>query len=82
MTELHNILVKGNTSIFSTPTFPTRRWGKIHLKHSTTDINSINRGIDKLKAKGIVCRKRRDLPSELKFKNVGKFYKIEYKGNI
>lgn len=77
MDELYDLLVINQSSVFHKPTFPTRRWGKIHLKFSTTDIDAINKGVEKLKEKKVKCRKRIDYETMKKFPKWGKFYKIE-----
>lgn len=62
------------------PKFPTRRWGNITTKQSSTDKNYIEKGIQKLKEIGVVARKRIDNETTEKHKNFGKkFYKIEIK---
>jgi hypothetical protein len=62
------------------PKFPTKRWGDITTKISSTDKNSIEKGIKKLKEIGVVVRKRVDHDTTEKHKNFGKkFYKIEIK---
>lgn len=77
MIELYHLLNKEESSVFSEPIFPTRRWGEIHLKASTTDKKAIERGIDKLKENGDICRKRLCKESMGRFPKLGKFYKIE-----
>lgn len=77
MEELYVLLNKESSSVFSMPTFPTRRWGQIHLKFSTTDITAINKGLEKLKENNVICRKRIDKESMIKYPKLGKFYKIE-----
>jgi hypothetical protein len=62
------------------PKLPTKRWGDITTKISSTDKNSIEKGIQKLKEIGVVARKRVDHDTTEKHKNFGKkFYKIEIK---
>jgi hypothetical protein len=68
-----------NSKVFIEPNFPTRRWGQITTKTSTTDIKSINKGIEKLKTLNIKCRKRLCKESMNRFKMMGRFYKIEIK---
>ena len=77
MTELHELLVGKQSGVFQTPTFPTRRWGQIHLSTATTDKGSIDRGLVKLKSLGIRARKRICKDSMAKYPKLGKFYKIE-----
>lgn len=57
------------------PAFPTRRWGHVYTKTSTTDVKAIDTVILNLKAKGRVVRKRICRESTEKHKQ--KFYKIE-----
>lgn len=67
--------------VFSKPTFPTRRWGKITLSDCTTDILSITKGIDKLNKRGIKCRKRIDGITSSRFRGY-KFYYIEIDSSV
>jgi hypothetical protein len=62
---------------FIKPKFPTRRWGNVYTKDSTTDIKIINNLLNKLKEDGYTVRKKLD-----KETNSGKFYRIEIKGDI
>jgi hypothetical protein len=66
-----------NQNIFIKPSFPSRRWGYIYTKDSTTNIKEINNLINKLKEDGYTVRKRID-----KKNNSGTFYRIEIKDNI
>jgi hypothetical protein len=62
---------------FIKPKFPTRRWGNVYTKDSTTDTKIINNLLNKLKDDGYNVRKKLD-----KETNLGKFYRIEIKGDI
>lgn len=67
----------GNQNTFVKPSFPTRRWGNVYTKDSTTNIKEINTILNKLKEDGYMVRKRID-----KKNNLGTFYRIEIKDNI
>lgn len=79
MEELYDFLNKEKSTVFLKPTFPTRRWGQIYLKTSSTDISVINKGCILLTEAGFQVRKRLDRDAMEKFPNNGKFYKIEIK---
>ena len=57
---------------FIKPKFPTRRWGNVYTKTSTTDIKLINSSIENLKIDGFDVRKNLE-----KKNNLGKFYQIQ-----
>jgi hypothetical protein len=79
MSELWKILNPKPNKLFVEPNFPTRRWSNTTTKTSTTDIKAINKGIFLLKENNIKCRKKICIESNKKFKQLGKFYKIEIK---
>ena len=81
MSELYRLLNTEKSSVFIEPTFPTYRWGKTHTKTSSTDIVAINKGIVKLREQGITTRKRICYDDIKKYRNKGKFYRIEIKEN-
>lgn len=72
-TSIHNT----KDSIWIKPVFPCRRWGHVYTKTSTTDKTALEKQMPKLIDIGIKCRKRICKESSEKFKNLGKFYKIE-----
>lgn len=77
MSELYDFMDKETSSIYIKPTFPTRRWGQVHLKESTTDKEVLDRAILKYKEMGIKARKKKDIENAQKFKNMGILYKLE-----
>ena len=79
MDDLYELLVDKESSVFTKPKFPTKRWGKIYTKNATNDKLAIDRGLSELKKKGIICRKRLCKETMQKHPNQGKFYKIETK---
>ena len=76
MSELYDYSYS-NQNTFVKPSFPTRRWGNVYTKDSTTNIKEINTILNKLKEDGYMVRKRID-----KKNNLGTFYRIEIKDNI
>ena len=66
-----------NQNIFVKPTFPSRRWGNIYTKDSTTNLKEINEILNRLKSDGYKVRKRIS-----KKTNLGIFYRIEIKDNV
>jgi hypothetical protein len=66
-----------NQNIFVKPTFPSRRWGNIYTKDSTTNIKEINDLLNRLRADGHKVRKRISKRTKL-----GTFYRIEIKDNV
>jgi hypothetical protein len=78
MDELYDYKNKDkDQTTFIKPKFPTRRWGNVYTKDSTTDKKVINDLISELKEDGYTVRKRLD-----KETNLGKFYRIEIKGEL
>lgn len=77
MSELYDFLNTEKSSVFIKPKFPTRRWGQIHTKTSTTDKTVLEKAIEKYKLLGVKVRKRVCKESNEKYKNLGTFYKIE-----
>lgn len=77
MEELYNFLNKETSSVFITPTFPTRRWGNIYTTISTTDKTVLDRAILKYAEIGVKARKRKDKENTEKFKKSGILYKLE-----
>jgi hypothetical protein len=75
MDELYGYINKDQDT-FIKPTFPTRRWGNVYTKDSTTNIKDINNILKKLKEDGYTVRKRID-----KKNNTGIFYRIDIKDN-
>ena len=73
MDELYDYSYRDQKT-FIKPTFPTRRWGNIYTKDSTTDIKEINVILGKLKEDGYKVRKRIAKKTKL-----GTFYRIEIK---
>jgi hypothetical protein len=63
-----------NQNTFVKPTFPSRRWGYVYTKDSTTNIKEINDLLARLKSDGHKVRKR-----IAKKTNSGIFYRIEIK---
>ena len=57
---------------FIKPKFPTRRWGQVYTKTSTTDVKQINSILGKLRDEGFDVRKTLE-----KENNLGKFYQVE-----
>lgn len=73
MEELYDYINKDSEqTMFIKPKFPTRRWGNIYTKTSTTDIKQLNTVLRKLRDDGFDVRKKLE-----KDNNLGKFYKIE-----
>lgn len=77
MDELWLLVANTNSKVFAKPTFPCRRWGQSYTKTSTTDKKVIDKSVEKLKEDNKKVRKRICQESSIKFKNLGKFYKIE-----
>lgn len=83
MSELWKLLNEDNISLtFREPTFPTSRWGQSTTKTATTDIIAVNKGIVKLREKGVVVRKRICKETSAKFPKFKKFYTIEIKEKL
>lgn len=76
MDELWDFLNEGKNTTFTKPTFPTRRWGQVYTKETTTDIAVVNKLIIKLKEAGFTVRKRIDNKT-----NRGTFYRIDIKNH-
>ena len=77
MDELYGYINRDkDPKTFVKPKFPTRRWGHVYTKDSTTDVASLNKMLKQLKDEGFNVRKKKD-----KENNLGKFYKIEIKNN-
>ena len=74
--ELWEYTNTDKNAVWTTPKFPTNRWGKIYLEESTTDIDTVNKLILKLKGDGFTVRKRID-----KKTNRGTFYRIDIKNH-
>lgn len=80
MDEIWEATHESNASqIFSKPTFPTRRWGDVYTKISTTNKTVINCLIHNMKVNGKQVRKRLDREAMNKWTRYGNFYKIEIK---
>ena len=62
---------------FTKPKFPTRRWGQVYTKTSTTDVKQLDIVLNKLKGEGFDVRKKLE-----KENHTGKFYKIEINNHI
>lgn len=71
MDELYDYFHKDETCSIK-PKFPTRRWGHVYTKISTTNIVEVNKSLKLLKEDGFDVRKRLE-----KKNNIGKFYMIE-----
>ena len=73
MEELYDYLNKDrDEKTFIKPKFPTRRWGQVYTKTSTTNVRQINTILGKLSDEGFEVRKKLE-----KENNIGKFYQIE-----
>ena len=73
MEELYDYLNKDrDEKTFIKPKFPTRRWGQVYTKTSTTDVKQINSVLGKLRDEGFEVRKKLE-----KENHIGKFYQIE-----
>lgn len=78
MSELWDLMnPKVHDKVFIKPEFPTRRWGKITTKTSSSDIDAINKGCKLLRDSGNKVIKRIDITNTKKFKV--KLYNIYYK---
>lgn len=53
---------------FQKPTFPTRRWGQITTKTSSSEIRTINKCIEKLRSKNKIVIKRINQEETKRFK--------------
>lgn len=80
MDEVWDLLNPNGSKLAMKPNFPTRRWGNITTKTSTTDKESLEKAIEVLRQGGMKVRKRID--HEATKKHTLKFYKIEVKGEI
>lgn len=77
MSELYDFLNTEKSSVFVKPEFPTRRWGQIHTKVSTTDKDTLKRALEKYKKVNVKAKITSCVDSNNKYKKLGKFYKIE-----
>lgn len=77
--ELHH---DESSNIFVKPTFPTRRWGQVFTKDSTTCKATVKLIIEHYKSTNVKIRKRIDYHNMKKFQKLGKFYRIEIKRKI
>ena len=76
MDELWDFCHKDWHEDMKKPKYPTRRWGQVYTKESTTNINEVNKVIPLLKECGFTVRKRIE-----KKTNLGTFYRIEIKNH-
>lgn len=73
MEELYDYINKDREEkTFIKPKFPTRRWGQVYTKTSTTDVNQLDKILNKLREDGFDVRKKLE-----KENHIGKFYQIE-----
>lgn len=71
---------EGGDGVFTKPNFPTRRWGQVFTKTSTTCKMSVEKILKHYKEKGCTVRRVRDEFNTKKFKgNLGTFYSVEIK---
>jgi lipocalin len=73
MEELYDYINKDrDEKTFIKPKFPTRRWGQVYTKTSTTDVRQIDSVLGKLRDEGFEVRKKLEKENQM-----GKFYQIE-----
>ncbi len=73
MEEIYDYINKDrDEKTFIKPKFPTRRWGQVYTKTSTTDVRQLDVVLNKLRDEGFYVRKKLEKENQM-----GKFYQIE-----